>query len=403
MWLLIVANLITFYYQPSSFSIFNHAHGKWDGLFILVMIPVVFSYAVLAIIGIILLTKNLHTILTGKESDTLTKMTVSALLFSLLAIGYGTFLKQESLAVFFEKIEINRSSNQWDREHVLLKYGGRNRIYRSNCICRGDTIINHPDKLIIDTLVLDKSSNTCYWTYKPMVNYRIDYFNNNLFTQDDADKSFCPLKYDERIQYVINQVNNKHENEFNFYRIDGVDDIIKNDTIMCFLFKTSNHDTTQRLGYLYFSFYNNVAVLKDSCSDIYRLINYPKDKDYRESACWAPPSEYDLPLLRSWYRKEKLINNDFIRYVDYFDILQKKPVITNCPDWIEYWDTTTESLVYITTKFERQPKPNGYPVFDYHTTLKASKHSLDPADTLEIGRYVMHNGEYIKEVQWKTK
>ena len=404
MWLLTVANLVTFYYQPSSFSLFNPGGGKWEGLFWLFMLPVVFCYAVLAIVGIILLTKNLHSILTGKESDSFTKATVFALLFSLLAIGYGTFVAKQSMADIVNDMERDISSYQWDNENVLLKYGGGNMIYRRDCIVRGDTIIHHPSKLKIDTLVLDKSSNTCYWTYKPMVNYRIDYFNDNLFTQDAADRSFCPVTYDERMQYVINQVNNKHKDEFNFYRMDGVDYQIKNDTIMCFLFKTSQYDATQRLGYLYFSFYSNVAVLRDSCSDIYRLINYPKDKDYRENAWWPYPSEYDLPLLRSYYRKEKLTNNDFIQYADYIDVLQKKPVIINCPIWIEYWDTTAKSLNYTTTEFERRQKDFDYPILDYYTTFRAYKHSSGPPDdTLEKGRYVMRNGEYVKEVDYKKK
>ncbi|MBO7568607.1 MAG: hypothetical protein J6T60_16085 [Bacteroidales bacterium] len=412
MWVLIVANLIAFCFQPSDFSIFNHAHDNWSaGLFTLMMIPVVFGYAVSAIVGIILLTKNLHSILTCKENDTLTKVTVFALLFSLLAIGYGTFLKkQPSMADLIKAQEDLKKAQanviadeQWDNENVLLKYGSGERIYRRSCIVHGDTIIFHPSELKIDTLVLDKSSNTCHWTYKPMVDYRITYFNDSLFTQDAADKSFSPLKYDERIQYVINQVNNKHEDEFDFYFMDGVDDQIKNDTIMCFLFKTSKYDATERLGYLYFSIDNNVAVLKDSCSDIYRLINYPKDKDYRERAWWAS-DEYDLPLLRSQYRKEKLTNNDFIQYDDYFDILQKKPVIVNCPVWIEYWDTTAKSLNYTTTKFESRQKDFDYPILDYYTTFRAHKHSSGPPDdTLEKGRYVMRNGKYVKEVYYKKE
>ena len=401
MWLLTVANLIAFYFQPSSFSIFNKETDKWARLGTLLMTPVVFGYVLLVIAGLISLIKILYPILRGQESSNLTKVTVSALLISLLAISYGTFLKKSYAAL--EVMEVESRSNQWENEHVLLKYGGGKEICRSNCILRGDTIIHRADKLKIDTLVLDKSNNTCYWTYKPMVNYRIDYFNDNLFTQDADDKTFCPLQYDERIQYVINQVNNKHKDEFNFYTMDGVDEHIKNDTIMCFLFETSKHDATHRLGYLYFSIKNNVAILKDSCSDIYRLIDYPKDKDYRESSWWPYPSEYDLPLLRSCYRKEKLTNNDFIQYGDYFDILQKKPVIINCPDWIEYWDTTAKSLNYTTTKFESRHKDSDYPIIDYYTTFRASKHSSGPPDTLEIGRYVMRNGEYVKDVLYQKK
>ena len=173
---------------------------------------------------------------------------------------------------------------------------------------------------------------------------------------------------------------------------------------MCFLFETSKHDATQRLGYLYFSFYSNVAVLRDSCSDIYRLIDYPKEEGYRVSSWWAYPSDYDLPLLRSCYRKEKLTNNDFIQYADYFDILQKKPVIVNCPVWIEYWDTTAKSLNYTTTEFERRQKDFDYPILDYYTTFRAHKHSSGPPDdTLEKGRYVMRNGEYVKEVYYQKK
>ena len=73
-------------------------------------------------------------------------------------------------------------------------------------------------------------------------------------------------------------------------------------------------------------------------------------------------------------------------------------MIINCQDWIEYWDTTAKSLVYIATKLECQPKDNDYPIFDYYTEFRASKHSLGPADTLEKGRYVMRNGKYVKEV-----
>ncbi len=409
MWLLTVANLVTFYYQPSSFSIFNPGGGKWDGLHWLFMLPVVFCYAVLAIVGIILLTKNLHSILTGKESDSFTKATVFALLFSLLAISYGTFLQKQSLEATLHDTKRELSRYQWENENVLIKYGGGKTIVRSRCIWRGDTIIyKYSSSPHIDTLVIDEANNTCHFTYKPMVDYHIEVFRKNNFTQDSAN-AFFPSKYDERIQYVINQVNNKHEDEFNFYFMEGADDHVRNDSIMCFLFKTSQYDATQRLGYLYFTIRDHVAVLKDSCSDIYRLIDYPKEEGYRVSCWWAHPSEYDLPLLRSCYRKEKMTNNDFIQYGDYIDVLQKKPVIINCPIWIEYWDTTTKSLNYTTTKFECRQNSDGYydpmqyPVFDYYTEFSASKHSDDPADTLEKGQYFMRDGEYVKEVYYQKK
>ena len=408
MWLLTVANLITFYYQPSDFSIFDHVTDKWAGLGKLLMTPVVFVYAVLVIAGMISLIKTLYPILVGEKCSTLTKVTVTVVSVSLLAVGYGTFLQKQSFADLHETMEIGRRSAKWDQENVLLKYGGGRRLYRSASVWRGDTIIYNTGyydggKIQIDTLVVNEASNTCHWTYKPMVDYRIEYFGKDRFTQDAASASLPPMKYEERMQYVINNMNNKDKNEY--YYVKGADETVKNDTIMCFLFQTSKHDATRRLGYLYFAIEHGMAVLKDSCSDIYRLIDYPKEKDYRVRAWWAYQSERDLPLLRSCYRKEKLINDDFIQYSDYFDVLQKKPTITNFPTWVEYWNSTTESLVYIETKIESQRKANDYdyPIFDYRTEFRASKHSLDPADTLEIGRLVMSDGKYVKEVQMKKE
>lgn len=394
---LICYNIVVFANQPTT-----EFNGPYGGLLFIALSPIILSYIVVIALSTYLTLRTIWNLIV--KGETKIEFIISSILVigSLFLVGYGTFYKEsDSLKEWRQKAIEDRE--KWN-DSLLMKFGGGYEIIRRGCIWRGDTIIYKTGDLQIDTLVVDEASNTCHWTYKPTVNYKIHFFNKDKYTQDSANASMHPLKYEERMQYVINQVNNKRRDEFNFYLMGGADNSVKNDTIMCFLFQTSKHDSTRRMGYLYFAMEHGMAVLKDSCSDIYRLIDYLKEKDYRVSMWWPSyPSEYDLPLLRSYYRKEKLINDDFIQYTDYFDVLQKKPVITNFQTWVEYWNTTTESLVYIETKIESQQKANDYPIFDYRTEFSASKHSLDPADTLEVGRLVMRNGKYVKEVQMQKE
>ena len=74
-------------------------------------------------------------------------------------------------------------------------------------------------------------------------------------------------------------------------------------------------------------------------------------------------------------------------------------MLCNVPYWEEYIDPETEKLVDITSMFDyQQPRVNNYPAINYYTTLMKDKHSREPADTIERGRYIMKDGKYVKEL-----
>lgn len=412
MWLLTVANLITFYNQPSDFSIFNDVTNKWAGLGILLMTPVVFVYAVLVIAGMISLIKTLYPILVGEKCSTLTKVTVAAVSVSLLAVGYGTFLQKQSPADFFETMEIKTSIAQSDQESVLLKYGGGYKMYRHSCIWRGDTILYKDTKQKIATLVVDEASNTCHWTYKPMVNYKIHFFNKDNFTQDAANVTFCPGEYSAKIQYIINCVNNKKVGEF-YYDKDATSDVFQNDSIICFMFD-KKYKSEDIVGYLLFGIENGVAVLRDSMSNIYDLFDdETSDNEYHVIEYHLNKSN-GVPIVKVTSKPKSNYKEDFFYFYDYFDIETKEFVLYHAPYILSRNDTVNRRYVRddmsLSDGFcfynDSWPKENGYPVIEYYTVRSIRDYDYNellPVDTLEVGRLVMRNGKYVKEVQWKKE
>lgn len=396
MWLLVIANLIVFCVQPTDWSVFNKVSSghNFGGLVQLFMAPIVFFYVVLIIIVSYFIVRTIYNHITKKECLKSLKIATIGVLCSLCLVSYGTFFKKA--------VEENDRKNKRNAE-LLIKLENGYEIEREGCIWRGDTIICKFNYLQIDTLVMDEESNTCHWTNKPMINYKIAIFNKDKFTQDADTTYYHPLKYTERMQYVINLLNNKEYKWPPFPNDIGADDDVYNDSILCYLFKTSKHDSKKQIGYLYFTVNNNVYTLKDSCKDVYRLRGYVEpDEDYRISIGWGSYNHFDkiLPLIKTIYQKKKKANDDFIYYYDYFDISQKKFVLCNVPYWEEYIDPETEKLVYITSKFDyRQPRVNNYPAINYYTTLMKDKYSREPADTTERGRYIMKGGKYVKELK----
>lgn len=415
MWLLTVANLITFYNQPSDFSIFNDVTDKWAGLGTLLMTPVVFVYAVLVIAGMISLIKTLYPILVGEKCSTLTKVTVTAVSVSLLAVGYGTFIQKQSPADFFKTMEIKTSSAQWDKENVLLKYGGDYEISRHESIWRGDTIIHKyysSFSYYTDTLVVDEASNTCHWTYKPMVNYKIHFFNKDNFTQDAANVTFCPEGYSAKIQYIINSVNNKKVGDF-YYDENTTSEVFQNDSIICFMFDKRYHGKDS-VGYLLFGIENGVAVLRDSMSNIYDLFDdETSDNEYHVIEYHLNKSN-GVPIVKVTSKPKSNYKEDFFYFYDYFDIETKEFVLYHAPYILSRNDTVNRRYVSddmsLSDGFcfynDSWPKENGYPVIEYYTVRSIRDYDYNellPADTLEVGRLVMRNGKYVKEVQMQKE
>ncbi|MBP5371798.1 MAG: hypothetical protein J6Y55_07770 [Bacteroidales bacterium] len=396
MWLLTVANLITFYYQPTYFSIFDPPAGKWDGLFWLFMFPVVFVYAVLAVAGVVSLMREiLYLFWIDGETKKITKVSMVAVSVSLLAVGYGTFLQKQSLADFVEITCWKIKRAQREQKNILLKYGGDYKINRHSCIWRGDTIITGNKRT--DTLVVDEANNTCHRTYKPMVNYHIEYFHKNRFTQDAANVTFCPDEYFAKIQYIINCVNNKKVSEF-YYDKNTTWYVFQTDTNIFFLFDK---------GYLLFDIENGVAVLRDSMSNIYDLRDYAepddgfnysmrREKTYRKENGWL--------VLEYRFEKSKYFE-EYVRYYDLFDVETKKFVLYHAIGFERHQDTVNNYEVVIDHHFsnpsEFSEKIIDWPTMTYLTVREIK--DLDLCDTLEFGTYVMRDGKYVKEVLWNKE
>ena len=167
MLLLSVCNWIEFKYQLSIYYP-QFPMPTLIGIILMIVFACAFVvFLILVIIGTISLILTLYHLIVNGESRLYSNMAAVILLISLCFVGYGTFFK-------------NYPEN---KPMPLLRYFGGNELYRNNCIWYGDTIIyNH------DTLVVNEKNNTCHWTYKPMVNYRIEYYKKYKFEQDTITK-----------------------------------------------------------------------------------------------------------------------------------------------------------------------------------------------------------------------
>ncbi len=167
MLLLCICNFIEFKYPLSVYYPQNPAPTIIFIVIALISACTLFAYMIFAIVGTISLVLTLYSLLVKRISYFFSNVAAGLLLVSICFVGYGTFFKK------------------YPKDSMpLIKYYGGNEIYRNNCIWRNDTIINKYGYLHIDTLVVDEENNTCHWTHKPMVNYRIEYYKKNKFIED---------------------------------------------------------------------------------------------------------------------------------------------------------------------------------------------------------------------------
>lgn len=412
--LLIVNNLIVFANQPSkAFNIINY----YSNLYLLLW-PLYLIYMVLIFLGTY---SSLRTIcILIVKGETKIEFIISALLVicSIFLVGYGTFYKEtDSLKKRRQEILKNREEH---KDGLLIKFGWSYEISRGGCIWRGDTIIDKYYSIpyyYTDTLVVDEESNTCHWTYKPMINYRINFFNKDKFTQDVANISYSPEGYFTKIQYVANCVNNKKVGEF-YYDKDATRMVFQNDSIICFLFDKSYHGEDS-VGYLLFGIEYGVAVLRDSMSNIYDLHADKTPNNEKHVIEHYVNKSNGVPIVKvkcEQHKKGKsFLDGEFFYYYDYFDIDTKDFVLCHAPYILSRKDTVNRLYVRDDMNLydgfshiinDSWPEVNGYPVIEYRSVRSINDYDynmLQPKDTLEYGRYVMRDGKYVKEVQWKKE
>ena len=381
MLLLVVVNFIAYISQPglSPFDEITGGHhlGGVAIFFLRLVLP---FYLLIVIVGICALLISLYNILTGKKVQIVTQIITYCTLFSLLLVTYGTFFKS-NMEVFKNKIN-------WEKNIVLKSYGGE--IICDRYIWRNDTIMyrNNEDYNIVDTMIIDTENESCYWTHSPELKYDIIFDHRYRFDESPKNMTFAPKDYMKKFEYIINSVNNKPLDQYycdeSVYRKKFEDD-----STLCFMVESGSE-----IGYVMFLKKNSVAIFSDSTSSIKTKSGFCYT--YEIEGCLE--KEKGLPLV------EMVERCDGYQHTDYYDF-EKKDILISVQ--------TSERLAegkYEEVKLYRSHEDvcmkEGYPIIKYVRIIESD--TLDvgrceyvriTTDTVEVGRYEMENGEYVKKTE----
>jgi hypothetical protein len=381
MLLLVVVNFIAYISQPglSPFDEITGGHhlGGVAIFFLRLALP---FYLLIVIVGICALLRSLYNILTGKKVQIVTLIITYCTLFSLLLVTYGTFFKSD--------MEVFKTKINWEKNIVLKSYGGE--IICDRYIWRNDTIMyrNNEDYNIVDTLIIDTENESCYWTHSPELKYDIIFDHRYRFDESPKNMTLGPDDYMKKFEYIINSVNNKPLDQ---YYCDGsvYRKKFEDDSNLCFMVESGSE-----IGYVMFQKKNSVAIFSDSTSSIKTKSGFCYT--YEIEGCLE--KEKGLPLVKMVERC------DGYQYTDFYDF-EKKDILISVQ--------TSERLAegkYEEVKLYRSHEDvcmkEGYPIIEYVRIIESD--TLDVGrceyvriitDTLEVGRYEMENGEYVKKTE----
>jgi hypothetical protein len=380
MLLLVVVNFIAYISQPglSPFDEITGGHhlGGVAIFFLRLALP---FYLLIVIVGICALLRSLYNILTGKKVQIVTLIITYCTLFSLLLVTYGTFFKSD--------MEVFKTKMNWEKNIVLKSYGGE--IICDRYIWRNDTIMyrNNEDYNIVDTMIIDTENESCYWTHSPELKYDIIFDHRYRFDESPKNMTFAPKDYMKKFEYIINSVNNKPLDQYycdeSVYRKK-----IEDDSTLCFMVESGSE-----IGYVMFQKKNSVAIFSDSTSSIKTESGFCYT--YKIEGCLE--KEKGLPLV------EMVERCDGYQHTDFYDF-EKKDILISVQ--------TSERLAegkYEEVKLYRSHEDvcmkEGYPIIEYVRIIESD--TLDVGrceyvritDTVEVGRYEMENGEYVKKTE----
>ena len=388
MLLLVVANYAVYVNLPG--DIFNYS-DKFGIILVFIYLP---PYLIIVFAGIFALIKSLYNILIGKEVHIVTRIVTYCALFSLLLVSYGTFFKG-SVNDFKRKLK-------WEKSLIIKSYGGEFNNYKEY-IWRNDTImyryfvkregIDTKRKWFLDTMLIDAANELCYWTHSPELKYDIIFDHRHKFDESPKNMTFGPFDYMGKFEYIINSVNNKPLDQ---YYCDSRTYCKKNenDSVLFFLV-----DSPEKMGYVQFRKDGSIVTFSDSSSNIIKAANdscvhrYDVMVPFQETA-----KENGMPLLKIEEHHVHECGSSFFR--NYYDVEKKKIVLRvqtreKVDDYrfidVRLFDYYSDVSMPVESYCDRElSQKDGYPVIRYVKLLEG--------DTLEVGRYEMENGEYVKKV-----
>ncbi|MBO5800100.1 MAG: hypothetical protein J6R41_08770 [Paludibacteraceae bacterium] len=384
---LAIVNLILFFCQPG-FSPFEEmkSSGGHDfrPLAILFVRICWLFYLPLVVVGTYAMIKTLYDVLTGVEVRKAKRVIAYCTLFSLFLVTIGTFSERHILELAYSKWRA--FEEKWERSETLLlhSYGGE--FYNGMVIWRNDTIIDR-DR---GTLIIDAENNSCYWTHAPELKYDLILDQRHKFEESPKNMTYAPHGYNNRIQYIIKSVNNKSLDQY-YCDEKAYCGKCGNDSLLCFVV---NDDERDSMGCVWFQIDDSVALFSETSL----LKAADNDTVYDYEIVSFVKKENGMPLLKiSYYCYEEDsmgVKRERREFTDYYDIEKKKFVLcvktTECvnPE-LSLFDANYK-LVKLYDYYSDIGMKDGYPIIDYIKEFDS--------DTLEVGRYEMENGVYVKKV-----
>ena len=410
---LAIVNLIAFFFQPDGLSPFDTPEsiierlknsGTGSGAAALIMIAAVWIlrvfmivYIPLIIAGTSYMVRSLFNVITGKDDPNCFMAFFT--LFSVCLVTYGTFNPND---------KHKHSYGRWRSESLVVDYYG-GEIYKDDCFLHGDTILykteiinneRHVDTIHIDSMVIDKATNTCYWTYSPDMTYEIISDNRAKFEKDLGNKTFEPYEYSDKFQFIINCVNNKKLDQY--YDPDGNKPKLKNDSLFLFVLDSyipynqykSDYISThkQMIGYLLFDVKDSTIMLADSSSNIYKDFDDYGALRFNTSIRKENGSKILLQISR------QTSGQKYSEYNDFYDIEKRKFVLNTLV--VDEQPSSTQKEITILTEINVLDSfKDGYPILEYKNTFYNQAKSK--RDTLEIGQFEMTDGMYEKITKYE--
>lgn len=387
---LAIVNLILFFFHQPGLSPFEEmkSSGGHDfrPLAILFVRICWLFYLPLVVVGTYAMIKTLYDVLTGVEVRKAKRVIAYCTLFSLFLVTIGTFSERNIYSkwiAFEEKRERSKTL-------LLRSYGGE--FYNGMDIWRNDTIMDR-DR---GTLIIDAENNSCYWTHAPELKYDIILDQRHKFEESPKNMTYAPNGYNERIQYIIKSVNNKSLDQY-YCDEAAYRGKCGNDSLLCFVV---NDDKRDSMGCIWFQIEDSVALFSETsllkAADNDTVYNYEIGSYYEFES--FVKKENGMPLLKiSYYCYEEDsmgVKCERREFTDYYDIEKKKFVLcvktTECvnPE-LSLFDAKCK-FVELYDYYSDIGMKDGYPIIDYIKEFDS--------DTLEVGRYEMENGVYVKKV-----
>jgi hypothetical protein len=384
---LAIVNFILHLFQPgvSPFEEMKSSGGHDLGPLGILFVRICWLfYLPLVVVGTYAMIKTLYDVLTGVEVRKAKRVIAYCTLFSLFLVTIGTFSERNILLLADSKWRAFEEKRERSKTLLLHSYGGE--FYNGMDIWRNDTIIDR-DR---GTLIIDAENNSCYWTHVPELKYDIILDQRYKFEESPKNMTYAPNGYNNRIQYIIKSVNNKSLDQ---YYCDGAAYRGKcgNDSLLCFVV---NDDERDSMGCVWFQIDDSVALFSETSL----LKAADKDTVYNYEIGSFVKKENGMPLLKiSYYCYEEDSTGgkrERREFTDYYDIERKKFVLCvktteRVNPELSLFDANYK-LVKLYDYYSDIGMKDGYPIIDYIKEFDS--------DTLEVGRYEMENGVYVKKV-----